>query len=107
MLLRHLWSKKQKVGWNDIVSEEYQTLWYALSHDLAKLDSLKFLRFVTSEDSPADFYIFCDAFLGADGFAVYSVAEPINTSTLQIVLVKRASNDSQKNNDGNKGQITV
>ena len=35
------------------------------------------------------------------------VAEPISTSTLQIVLVKRASNDSQKNNEGNKGEITV
>ena len=27
--------------------------------------------------------------------------------TPQIVLVKRVSNDSQKNNEGNKGEITV
>ena len=58
-LLRNLWS--QKLGRDGIVSEEYQSLWSALSHDLAKLDSLKFPRFVTSEVSPTDFYIFCDA----------------------------------------------
>ena len=29
------------------------------------------------------------------------VAEPISTSTLQIVLVKRESSDSQKNNEEN------
>ena len=73
MLLRDLWS--QKLGWDDIVSEEYQTLWSALSHDLAKFDSLKFPRFVTSEDSHADFYIFCDASKGAYGFAAYSVQD--------------------------------
>ena len=28
-------------------------------------------------------------------------------STPQTVLVKCASNDSQKNNEGNKGEITV
>ena len=63
MLLRDLWF--QRLGWDDIVSEEYQTLWSALSHDLAKFDSLKIHRFVTSEDSPANFYIFSDASKGA------------------------------------------
>ena len=61
--------------WNDIVSEEHQTLWSALSNDLAKLDSLKFLRFVTSEDSPADFDIFCDASKGSYSFVDYSVQD--------------------------------
>ena len=50
------------------MSEEHQTLWSALSHDLAKLDSLKFPRFVTSEDSPAYFYIFCDTSKGVCSF---------------------------------------
>ena len=57
------------------MSEEYQTLWSALSHDLTKLDLLKFPRFVTSEDSPADFYIFCDASNGANGFAAYCLQD--------------------------------
>ena len=35
------------------------------------------------------------------------VVEPISTSTPQIVLVMHASNDSQKNNEGNEGEITV
>ena len=60
------------MGWDDIVSEEYQTLWSALSHDLAKLDSLKFSRFATSEDNSADFYTFCDAPKRDFGFAAYS-----------------------------------
>ena len=71
MLLRDLWS--QKSGWDDIVSEEYQTILSALSHDLIKLDSLKFPRFITGEDSPTD--IFRDASKGAYGFAVYSVED--------------------------------
>ena len=71
MLSRDLWS--ERLVWDDIVSEEYQTLWSPLSHDLAKLDSLKFPRFVTSEDSTTDFCIFCDASKGAYGFAAYSV----------------------------------
>lgn len=53
--------------------EEFQTLWPALSRDLAKLDSLQFPRFVISEVGPADLYIFCDASKGAYGFAVYGV----------------------------------
>ena len=61
-----------KVG-DDIVSEEYPTLWSALSHDLAKLDSLKFPRFVNHEDTSADFYIFCDASKGAYDYAAYSM----------------------------------
>ena len=73
MLLRDLWS--QKLGWDIIVSEEYQTILSALSHDLAKLNSLKFSRFVTSEDNPADLYIFCDASKGANSFAPYSVQD--------------------------------
>ena len=73
MLLRDLWS--QRLELDDIVLEEYQTLWSALSHDLAKIDSLKFPRFVTSEDSPADFYILCDASSGDFGFAAYSVQD--------------------------------
>ena len=73
MLLRDLWS--QKLEWDDIVSEEYQTQWSALSHDLAKLNLLKFSRFVTSEDSPADLYIFCDASKGPYGFEPYSVQD--------------------------------
>ena len=71
MPLRDLWS--QKLDWDDIVSKEFQNLWSALSCDLAKLDSLQFLRFVISEDDLADFYIFCDASKGAYGFSVYSV----------------------------------
>ena len=71
MLLRDLWS--QKLDWDDIESKEFQNLWSALSCDLAKLDSLQFPRFVISEDSLADFYIFCDASKGAYGFSVYSV----------------------------------
>ena len=63
MLLRDLWS--QKLDWDDIVWKEFQNLWFALSCDLAKLDSLQFLRFVISEDGLADFYIFCDASKGA------------------------------------------
>ena len=73
MILRDSWS--QRLEWDDIVSEEYQTIWAALSYDLTKLDSLKFPRFVTSEDSPADFYIFCDVSKGAYGFAAYSVQD--------------------------------
>ena len=46
-----------------------------LSHDLAKLDLLKFPTFVTSEDCPADFYIFCDASKGDFAFAAYSVQD--------------------------------
>ena len=46
---------------DDNVSEVYQTHWSALSHDLAKLNSLKFPWFVTSEECPADFYILGDA----------------------------------------------
>ena len=46
-----------------------------MSHDLAKLDSLKLPRLVTSENSPADFYIFCDASKGAYSFAAYSVQD--------------------------------
>ena len=42
------------------MSEKYQTLCSALSYDLVKLDTLKFPRFVTNEDGPADSYIFCD-----------------------------------------------
>ena len=34
------------------------------------------------------------------------VSEPISTPTPQVVLVKSASNDTQKNNEGNKGEIT-
>ena len=39
--------------------------------------------------------------------ACVCVAEPISTSTPQIVLVKRESNDSQKNNEENKGEVTI
>ena len=35
------------------------------------------------------------------------VVEPISTSTPQIVLVKRESNDSQKVNEDNKGDVTI
>ena len=57
------------------MSEEYQALWFALSCDLAKLDSLRFPRFDTNGDSPADFYIFCNVAKGAYGFAAYSVQD--------------------------------
>ena len=59
----------------DIVPGEYQTLWFALSHDLAKLDSLKFPRFVAIEYSPANFHIFCDTAKGAYCFVAYSVQD--------------------------------
>ena len=36
---------------------------------------MKFLRFVTSKNSPADFYIFCDTSKGAYGFAAYSAQD--------------------------------
>ena len=42
---------------------------------MAKLDSLKFPRFVTSEDSPVKLYIFFDAFKGAYGFSANCVQD--------------------------------
>ena len=92
MLLRDLWS--QKLGWDDIASEEYQTLWSALSHDLVKLDSLKFPRFVINEDSPVDFYIFCDASKGAYDFAAFSMQDAESHLTFakaKVALMKPKS----------------
>ena len=75
------------------MSEEYQTLWSALSHDLAKIDSLKFPRFVTSDNIPANFYIFCDASKGAYGFSAYSVQD--GESHLPFAKVKVAPTKPQ------------
>ena len=46
----------------------YHMTWPSLIHS-------KFPRLVTCEDSPADFYIFCDASKRAYDFAAYSVQD--------------------------------
>ena len=72
-----------------MILSEYQTLWSALSHNLAEFDSLKLPRFGTSEDSPVNFYIFCDASKGAYSFAAYSMQD--GESHLAFTKAKVAS----------------
>ena len=67
--MRNLW--KQKLGWDDALSEDLCSRWEVLCQEPVLLNSLEFSRRVFSDCGPADLYVFCDASKAAYDFVVY------------------------------------
>ena len=85
--MRDLW--KQKLGWDEKVPDEYQSVWDKLLMNLQVLESLEFPRYVVDSSIPACLVLFCDASQKAYGFVAYIVQK--SSSSLVFSKAKMAS----------------
>lgn len=73
VFLQTLW--KEKIDWDDCLSQRLQTAWYNLCSEFEEIEKCKFPRRVLTPDGHLQVHAFCDASLSAYGVCVYLRSE--------------------------------
>ena len=81
LLLRDL--RRQKLGWDDAISEDLCKRWKVIYQELVLLNSLGFPKQVFSDRGPADPYVFCEA-----SKTVYKICDVVQVITSALLFSK-------------------